>query len=226
VTIKLRPLVEWTFIGLCGAILISAVRTVVVDRLEARTPVNAAVEPRVVVGASGYASRGHVSGSDNAEHTLVVFSDFECPFCRAYSISIDSLKEMHPRLRIVERHYPIEQLHAFAVKAANAAECAGELKLYEPVRNALYTRQAIVQAEEWGLLGRVAGVGDTASFAECVRLEKHREAVNADIEAARSLGARGTPAVLLDSLFFDQPPSREQLSAILDSAGGRRTKGP
>lgn len=185
--VQLRAVAEWTVIGVFALLVVSAARAVMVDKLAARRA-TAATTPRVIPNSDEYARRGFVSGSNTAEHTLVVFSDFECAYCRGYASVIDSLLTMYPTLRVVERHYPIAQLHPFAVKAANAAECAGDWDRYESVRDVLYTRPAILEAEEWGLIARVAGIADTASFAACVRLEKHAQAVAEDLDAAGRLG--------------------------------------
>jgi hypothetical protein len=71
---------------------------------------------------------------------IVEFSDFQCPFC------IKHANEVLPRLkdalitsgkaRYVALHFPIEQIHPLALKAGEAAECAGKQDRFWEMRRA------------------------------------------------------------------------------------------
>ncbi len=70
----------------------------------------------------------HVFGRRTAPVTLIVYSDFECPFCRNFH---DTLKEVMKKERasvnIVYRHFPLP-FHESAMPAAKASECAARLR--------------------------------------------------------------------------------------------------
>ena len=71
------------------------------------------------------------------EPAIVIFADFQCPFCRRFASTIDSLRERQPGLVIAERHFPLAQLHGEAFEASLAAECARASGHYDQMRSVL-----------------------------------------------------------------------------------------
>src|SRR5262249_2867566 len=79
-----------------------------------------------------------VGGNATAPHTVVVFSDFQCPACRGFAAMFerDISPALGSQLRLVYKHYPLDQdcnpglrrtVHQNACEAAYAAEAAREL---------------------------------------------------------------------------------------------------
>ena len=50
-------------------------------------------------------------GPANAPVTLVEFSDFECPVCRALHDALRGMLPNYPQLRVVFKDFPLEQIH-------------------------------------------------------------------------------------------------------------------
>jgi predicted DsbA family dithiol-disulfide isomerase len=68
---------------------------------------------------------GHRIGPDDAAVTIVVWSDFLCPYCAAEAPVLDRLRREHPQdVRVIYRHYPLP-MHPGADLAAEAAVEAG-----------------------------------------------------------------------------------------------------
>jgi protein-disulfide isomerase len=132
---------------------------------------------------------------------------------------LDSFAVRHPEVRILERHLPLTTIHPYALRAAEAAECAGAVGSYGPMRDQLYRRPALIEAEEWGLLAKTAHLPDTGAFASCVRSGVYASQVALDIALAKKLGARATPTVVLDGYLFGRPPSIEELTLALERRG-------
>lgn len=94
-----------------------------------------------VRGAEVSAATGHPLGPPDAPVRMVVFSDFQCPFCAAAVEEIDRLShESDGRITVVFRHFPIESIHPHAFAAAVAAECAGEQGRFRAYHDALLPR--------------------------------------------------------------------------------------
>ncbi len=76
----------------------------------------------------------YTMGNPNALVTLVEFSDFECPFCKAIHPIVNNLAQLYPnQLKIAYRHFPLPQ-HKLATKAAEGAQIAGGMgKFWEYV---------------------------------------------------------------------------------------------
>ena len=175
-------------------------------------------EPRHVANSADLTKRGFSWGPADARRTVVVFSDFECPFCRRFAPVIDSLRFRHPEVRVVERHWPLTEIHPFALKAALAAECARSAGAYERMRTTLFGRPVLIEEEEWGALAHFAGIADTAAISSCVRTERFMREVQADIAAAERVGGHGTPTVLVDDLLFPRPPTLAELERAIADA--------
>jgi protein-disulfide isomerase len=68
-----------------------------------------------------------VRGPADAWVTLIEWSDFECPFCRAAEAQVEQVLANHPAdVRLVYKQFPLTDLHERALPAAMAADCAGQ----------------------------------------------------------------------------------------------------
>jgi protein-disulfide isomerase len=215
-----RP-VERVVIGVSAVCVIGSGIVLARDRLGSSDP-RSDNEAQIVPDSLKYSNAGHLTGPADAVHTLVVFGDFQCPYCRTFAHTIDSLIQRNPHVRVLERHFPLVSLHPFAMKAALASECGAEVGRFHETSRALYLRPAILEAEEWGTLGRIAGVPDTSSFSLCVTTSRYKTKVELDVQVARRLGLRGTASVLLDNRLYSQPPTLDELEADIGPPPKRR----
>lgn len=64
-------------------------------------------------------------GPSNAKVTVVVFSDFECPYCRELAKTLrDNIPQKYPSdVRVVFKDFPIDSIHKWARGASEAAHC-------------------------------------------------------------------------------------------------------
>jgi hypothetical protein len=101
----------------------------------ARTRIPVPVDPIEIEGAA-------TKGSSGAKIAIVEFSDFECPFCGAFSREIlPTLDRDYIRpgkVKLIFRHLPL-QIHPFAVRAAQAAECAEQQGRFWPLHDLFST---------------------------------------------------------------------------------------
>src|SRR3974390_882371 len=84
----------------------------------------------------------HALGLENAPVTLVEYGDFQCPYCAdAHSMLKPIAATMGPKLRLVFRHMPMNDMHPHAQFAAEAAEAAGAQGKFWAMHDAIYARQ-------------------------------------------------------------------------------------
>lgn len=147
-----------------------------------------------------------VRGPDNAPHTLVVFSDLQCPHCRLFERFIeDEVFEWAKEtggVKFVFKHYPIctecnphagRNLHPAACDAHLALEAAyivGGNDAYWKMYDLLWARQ-----DEWKTSRRFDGyagqVGlDVEAFKSAMKSPVALQAVQADCSEAVNLGSR------------------------------------
>jgi rhodanese-related sulfurtransferase/predicted DsbA family dithiol-disulfide isomerase/uncharacterized membrane protein len=135
----------------------------------------------------------HMAGNLQAAVTVVEFGDFECPACsRAEERAREIRKKYGDQIRFVFRQFPLERLHPFALKAAEASECAADQgKFWEAVEK-LYQGQS--DLSEPALLRYAGELGvDVARFQQCLTSSATLARVQRDVEDGRALGVDRTP---------------------------------
>ena len=145
----------------------------------------------------------HMLGSEHAPVTVVEYGDFECPSCKNAVPAVKMLLENFAgKVRLVFRHFPLEQPHPHAVMAAEAAECAGEQGKFWEMHDLLFEHQAHLTlkhlhgyAEQLGLdMARY-----TAEMDDHVYLQRIRE----HLDSGRRSHVRGTPGFFVDGVIQD-----------------------
>jgi protein-disulfide isomerase len=71
---------------------------------------------------------GPAFGPESAKVMIVVFSDFECPYCRqlAQTIRANLPKKYPDDVRVVFEDFPLDTIHPWARPMAEAAHCLGD----------------------------------------------------------------------------------------------------
>lgn len=72
----------------------------------------------------------HIFGNPNAQVFVIEYSDPECPFCKNFHATMETVMKQYGddgKVAWVYRHFPLDSLHSKARKESEAFECAGEL---------------------------------------------------------------------------------------------------
>ena len=172
----------------------------------------ASVDSRYVPGWRTLLPAGREFGPASARIKLLVFSDFECPFCKRFASVADEFALRYPDdVSVVFLHFPLSN-HRFAIPSARAAECAGRVSgRFAEMARTLYQYQDSLGLKSWSELGVVAGVGNLAAFDACTRETGPLDAIENGLAAGQVIPVRGTPAVLLNGWYYSAPPSLEEL---------------
>lgn len=149
--------------------------------------------PRISVGDDPSAKKG------SPELVLVEIADFQCPDCREGARTVLSpvfaLFVPNGKVEIVFLDFPLP-LHPHAFKAAEAAACAGDQKMFWEMHNQLFANQQALAPDR--LPGHASDVGlDIAAFQKCLDSGRHAAGIREDIRTVQNLGITGTPAYLL-----------------------------
>ncbi len=158
-------------------------------------------------------------GSENAPIRLIVFTDFECGYCKDLSDNIESLKKDYVaagKVRLVIRNFPLE-MHENALGAALCASCADEQGAFWEMYRILYENQEDLSDDNFVKWATEIDL-DTGSFISCMASEKSLAKINDDISHARELGIEGTPAFIINNEMYVGAPDEELLRQMLDEA--------
>jgi len=139
-------------------------------------------------------------GSKDAPLQLVVFADYECPYCQKVNPSLHKLREQYgDRLTIIYKEFPLP-MHHHAQKAAEAALCAGDQGKYLEFHDMLYnTRQ--LEVSDLKKYAQTLKL-DSDKFNTCLDSGKQAELVKKELEEGKALGLTGTPSFFLNNHYF------------------------
>jgi protein-disulfide isomerase len=138
-------------------------------------------------------------GPATARVTLVVFCDFQSPYCaRAAERLRDVQREYKDSVRIQYRHKPLTTVHPFSQLAAEASAAAGEQGQFWRFHDILFSRRD-TPPDRATLEGYARELGlDLERFRDAIDSERARMVVDADIILAANLGVRGAPVVFVN----------------------------
>ncbi len=147
-----------------------------------------------------------VLGDVNAPVTMIIFGDFQCPFCKQQFDTVESrLREEYVKtgkLRMVHRDFPLENIHPFATPAAIAAQCAGAQGKYWEYHDALFEKQSELPKLDFSQLAGSLQL-DTTAFGACLKNPATAAEVKKDLEDGINLGISGTPASFVNNVFIE-----------------------
>ena len=120
---------------------------------------------------------------------VVVYADFECPFCAALELRL-----REATARVCFRHFPVRGKHPRAWPAAQAAEAAARQDAFWPMHDALFADQA--RLEDPHLWARAEQLGlDLERFDADRRSDAVVERIQADFRGGIRAGVAATPTV-------------------------------
>jgi protein-disulfide isomerase len=169
-------------------------RQALLERLRKNQPVKILLEPkRVVVDSSGHPAEG---GKD-APVTIVEFTDFQCPFCKATQATLKQLHDKYgDKIRVVHMDFPLP-FHSHSLDAAKAGRCANEQGKFWPFHDALFADQSKLAPADLKATAKTLGM-NPAKFDTCFDSAKYDSQIKADQAVGEKVGVDGTPAFFID----------------------------
>jgi protein-disulfide isomerase len=160
------------------------------------------VDPKTLLGANDPSI-----GSADAKVTIVEFSDFQCPFCRAFfEDTYAQLKKTYidtGKARLVFRHFPLS-FHPAAKPAALAAQCANDQSKFWQYHDKIFIEQAkkgngTVEfgSTELKLWASQLGL-NMETFNSCFDSAKYAKDIEDDIQVGSNAGVSGTPSFFIN----------------------------
>jgi protein-disulfide isomerase len=177
---------------------VQALRRGLVDRLRQGADVRYALPPPEMTRLP-VEPKGPSAGPKDARVTVVIFSDFQCPYSAQARRLLYRLRDLYPQtLRIVHRDFPLDQ-HPLAQGAAEAAHCADEQGKFWAYYDVLFENTTALEAADLKRYATQAEL-DAAAFDTCLASERPKKAVAEDQEAGKRFGVRGTPALFVNGM--------------------------
>jgi len=126
------------------------------------------------------------------------------------------LSEYGDDVRWVYKHFPLDQLHPVARKAAEASECAAEQDKFWEYADLLYENQSDITTAGLSDMAQQLGL-DTAVFDSCLDSGKYAGKVEADYQEGIQAGVRGTPGNFINGQVLAGAQPFENIKSMIDS---------
>ncbi|SDO18143.1 Thioredoxin [Klenkia soli] len=159
----------------------------------------------------------HVYGAPDAPVTVLEYGDYECPYCGAAAPVLKALVDgSDGGVRLVFRHWPLPDVHPYALTAALAAEAAGEQGAYWEMHELLFGNQDHLADAD--LAAYATGLGLDGSRVVGDAAQPFGAKVVADFETGVELEVPGTPTLFVDGQLFSGRPDLASLRRAIGAA--------
>ena len=168
--------------------------------------------PEVVIPEDGAPAKGPL----NAPIKVVVYSDFECPFCSRVVPTLNALfKKYEGRIRIVFRDFPLS-FHENAQRASEASLCAHDQNKFWEFHDHLFANQD--KLTEKDLIEHAQKLNlDKAIFEACLKGGKHTERVKLNQSSGEAVGVNGTPAMFINGTLLSGAQPLDAMVEVVES---------
>jgi len=145
----------------------------------------------------------HLLGPAHAPVTLVEYGDFECPNCKQAAPAVRLLLDHFAgRVRVVFRHFPLEEVHPHALHAALAVEAAGAQGRFWEMHDLLFENQEHLKARQVrGYAERLEL--DLERYDSEMKDELYLQRVREEISGGKRSGVRATPTFFINGRIRD-----------------------
>jgi protein-disulfide isomerase len=152
-------------------------------------------------------SKDPVWGKREAPVTLVVYSDFQCPFCSRVEPTLDQVRQTYgpDKVRVVWKNNPLP-FHPNAKPAAEAAQgvfaMAGNDAFWK-FHDTAFKNQSALGEDSYVKWAQEAGVKDVAAFKAGLGSHKWEDKVDKDLNEGKAAGVQGTPSFYVNGIFIN-----------------------
>ncbi len=162
-------------------------------------------------------------GTPGAPVILVVFTDFQCPFCKEEAQMIrQNLLSAYPKeVRLYFKDYPLAQIHPWARTAAIAGRCIFRQNpaAFWDFHDWVYAHQTEITADNFKdkLLEFAGGKEiDAIQLSRCLETRATEAEVDRSILEGKELGVRSTPTLFVNGRRLEGQMPWPNLREIID----------
>ena len=161
-------------------------------------------------------------GLENAPVTVVVFSDFQCPYCREFAKTVrTNIPQKYPKdVRVIFKDFPLESVHPWALAAAEASHCVFEQKLeaFWPFHDWIFEHQGEVTAQNLKDKTLEFAQGqklNAGAISSCLNSHATAAAVRQSLQAGRELQVQQTPSLFINGRMLGGAVPWKTLDAVI-----------
>jgi protein-disulfide isomerase len=180
-------------------------------------------------------SKDPMWGKRDAPVTVVIFSDFQCPYCSRVEPTLEQVRQTYgpDKVRMVWKNNPLP-FHQNAKPAAEAAtgvfSLAGNDAFWK-FHDTAFKNQGSLSDDSYPKWATDAGLkpGDLAAYKAGLASHKWADKVDKDLNDGKAAGVQGTPSFFVNGVFINgaQPfdAFKKTIDQEMDKAKAKLTSG-
>lgn len=162
-------------------------------------------------------------GAEKAPVELVLFSDFQCPYCSRVTPLLEEVRKAYPtNVKIVFKNFPL-QSHQVALPAAIAAMAAHRQGKFWQMHDKIFANNSSLSPDKFTAFAQEIGL-NMEQFAKDSADPAVRMRVQQDLQNGIQAGVRGTPTLFVNGRRVNQR-SLDGIKAMIDEEL-KKGKGP
>ena len=161
-------------------------------------------------------------GVPNADVTIVVFGDFQCPYCKAEAEDMRNnlLKTFPKNVGVVFKDFPLDAIHPWARPASIAGRCVfkQDAQKFWSYHDWIYGAQQTMEPEvlntrvlKWAGENSV----DTAKLEHCIETRETEPEVDRSQQEGIALGVSSTPTIFINGRKLEGTLEWEVLEQLI-----------
>ncbi|MCC7357452.1 thioredoxin domain-containing protein [Candidatus Uhrbacteria bacterium] len=161
-----------------------------------------------------------VRGPSETKTVVRLFSDFQCPACRAAEPGLEAaMKKYADKVRFVWNDFPLTSIHPNALPAAQAARCAEAQGKFWEYRQKLYETQDTwaslsTPTEQFVEIAKSVGV-ESDSFTTCLADKTYDQKIRDDMSEGMANRVNSTPSLFINNVRYTGAMSEAEWDAAL-----------
>lgn len=158
-------------------------------------------------------------GPEKAPVEVVVFSDFQCPYCARVGALMDEVLKAYPKeVKVVFKNFPL-QSHQQSMPAALAALAAHRQGKFWEMHDMIFDNYATLSEERLTDFAKALGL-DMEKFDKDRKDPQLDKQVHADLQSGGKAEVRGTPTIFVNGRLLNSR-SFSGAKALIDEELGK-----
>ncbi len=155
-------------------------------------------------------------GNPDAELVVVMFEDFQCPFCKRLQPGMKKAMEKYKdQVLFVYRDFPLASIHPDAQLAAEAGNCADAQGQFWEYHDLLFDNQDSMSRVNLSTYAAAIGLNRT-QFDRCLDSGEYTDEVDNDAADGRAAGVYGTPTLFFNGNRVPGVLTEDGFSQVID----------
>jgi protein-disulfide isomerase len=171
-------------------------------------------------------------GNKDAKVTVIVYDDYQCPFCsRMHQELFELMKSYGDRVKVYYKDFPLFEIHPWAGRAAIDSNCLAQQsgEAFWDFADYVHANGRLIGGEKKPLDAQIAAVDHIAVdiagkrklnaevLGQCIKEQPSKD-LKSSVKEAESLGVNATPFIFVNGMKVEGAVPATELKAILDQA--------